>query len=409
MEKIKVLLLSYDNKSGAGKVSERIHNCVSTKVKCDHQYLINHKKKFLGLTKIKSSEKFNNLKRKINRVLLRFNNDNNYSFKSPSIFPSYLSDEINKSKYDIIHITWINEFISIEDLGKITKPIVWSVCDMWPFNGYLHYSDYGKNAAWKLKNFDKSNFNFNKFNIYRKLKSWKKTNIFLSAPCDWMVNCLRTSAIFHKSKIYKIPHPVNQDIFKSLNKNKMREKYNLPKKKILILFNCYSGVNDIRKGWKYFSNANNLTKSKYEIVIIGQKEIKDSEHSSKKIYCFGRIKSETMVSEIINCVDFVVIPSLIDNLPQVGLEAQSCGKPIITFNNNGLKDLVRHKVDGYLAKKNNALSLAKGIDWTINNNYKNKLSIKCLYKAKKLYKSEVISEKYFTLYSKILKNLRSKR
>ena len=151
MEKIKVLLLSYDNKSGAGKLSERIYGCISSKVKCDYQYLINHKKKYLSLTKIKSSEKFNNLKRKINRVLLRFNNDNNYSFKSPSIFPSYLSDEINKSKYDIIHITWINEFISIEDLGKITKPIVWSVCDMWPFNGYLHYSDDGKNAPWKLK------------------------------------------------------------------------------------------------------------------------------------------------------------------------------------------------------------------------------------------------------------------
>ena len=27
------------------------------------------------------------------------------------------------------------DYLSIEDIGKINKPIVWSLCDMWPISG----------------------------------------------------------------------------------------------------------------------------------------------------------------------------------------------------------------------------------------------------------------------------------
>ena len=403
IKEIKVLLLSYDNNSGAGRLSERIYNSISKNVKCDYQYLVNYKKKILNIGKINSSKIFNYIKRKINGLLFKLTLNNNPYFKSPSIFPSNLSDEINKSNYDIVHISWINEFLSIEDLGRIKKPIVWSVCDMWPFTGYLHYCDYGKNSDWRKKNFKKSSFNFNKFNINRKLKNWKDSNITMVAPCSWMVNCLKDSIVFHESKIFKIPHPVNQTVFKPLNKNNLRSKYKLPKNKTLILFNCHRGINDERKGWKYFEEANKLTYSKYEIVVIGQKKIENYNDSKRKIHWFGKIEDEKKVSEIMNCVDLVTIPSQIDNLPQVGLEAQSCGKPVVTFNTNGLCDLVEHKTDGYLAKTKNVSDLAKGIDWIIKNNTKRKISIKCLKKAKKLYNSSTISKQYLNLYNKILK------
>ena len=42
---------------------------------------------------------------------------------------------------DIIHLHWINGgFVSVKDLSKIDKPIVWTMRDMWPFTGGCHYS-----------------------------------------------------------------------------------------------------------------------------------------------------------------------------------------------------------------------------------------------------------------------------
>ena len=42
-------------------------------------------------------------------------------------------DEINSSDVDVIHLHWISDMLSIQDIGKIKKPIIWTMHDMWPF------------------------------------------------------------------------------------------------------------------------------------------------------------------------------------------------------------------------------------------------------------------------------------
>ena len=61
---------------------------------------------------------------------------------SISIFPSRLHKTINNSKADIINLHWIcNEMISLKEINKINKPIVWTLLDMWPFAGSTHYTE----------------------------------------------------------------------------------------------------------------------------------------------------------------------------------------------------------------------------------------------------------------------------
>ena len=53
---------------------------------------------------------------------------------SPALIPSRWLKFINNSDADIIHLHWINnEMLSISDIGKIKKPVVWTLHDMWPF------------------------------------------------------------------------------------------------------------------------------------------------------------------------------------------------------------------------------------------------------------------------------------
>ena len=48
---------------------------------------------------------------------------------------------INNSDADIIHLHWNqNEMLSIKDLTKIKKPIVWTLHDMWAFCGAEHFT-----------------------------------------------------------------------------------------------------------------------------------------------------------------------------------------------------------------------------------------------------------------------------
>ena len=119
----------------------------------------------------------------------------------------------------------------------------------------------------------------------------------------------------------------------------------------------------------------------------------------------GKDINEFKLSELINCGDLLVLPSRIDNLPQTDLEAQACGLPVVAFNTNGIKDLINHKIDGYLAKPFDTNSLKEGIEWTINElNLTNKLSDNSLKKSNNKWNSNVIRQKYINLYQKILKN-----
>ena len=45
-----------------------------------------------------------------------------------------------KNNYDLINLHWIQgEMISIEEIGRIKKPIVWTLHDAWPFCGTEHF------------------------------------------------------------------------------------------------------------------------------------------------------------------------------------------------------------------------------------------------------------------------------
>ena len=58
-----------------------------------------------------------------------------------NIFPSKLLKLINNSNFDLVHLHWVgNEMLSINDIAKINKPIIWTLHDMWPYSGSAHYS-----------------------------------------------------------------------------------------------------------------------------------------------------------------------------------------------------------------------------------------------------------------------------
>ena len=62
---------------------------------------------------------------------------------SLSLIPSNLSKMINKSDFDIINLHWVQgEMISIEDIGRIKKPIIWTLHDAWAFSGTEHFQNF---------------------------------------------------------------------------------------------------------------------------------------------------------------------------------------------------------------------------------------------------------------------------
>ena len=401
---MKILILSTNDFSGAGKAAEKLNKCLnSINIESQHRVLIKY-------SNIKNKNNFKNnihkLKGKTNSIIGKINGKNIKEFQSLSIFPTNLHKEINKSDFDIVNLTWINEYLSIEDIGKIEKPIVWTLCDMWPIGGVNHYDEYSENAFWRKENFGKNNSIslLDKWIIKRKIKYWKNRNLNFIAPSQWIYDCARGSAISQDFQIRKIPWPIDRKLFKPMDKIELRKKFNLPINKKIILFNSFSGIYSKRKGWDIFFEILKKYNNNFDVLIIGNGSNENINSQIKnKLHWFGKIDNDLKLAELINCADAMVLPSRMDNLPQTGLEAQSCGLPIVTFNANGLKDLVDHKDNGFLAKPFEIDSFYEGIKWVLEFNENSKLlSENSLKKSKKLWDNSVVGSQYANFYNYII-------
>ena len=122
-------------------------------------------------------------------------------FQNVDLFKTNLSEKINNLDVDVVQLNWINNLISIKDISRISKPIVWRFSDMWPFLGTEHYTD-ESNDNWQNKNIS-NKFNFLNLDSYvynKKIKYLKKIDFEIVAPSNWMKNMVSKSYIMSNKK-----------------------------------------------------------------------------------------------------------------------------------------------------------------------------------------------------------------
>ena len=96
---------------------------------------------------------------------------------------------------------------------------------------------------------------------------------------------------------------------------------------------------------------------------------------------------------------FFLFPSQIETFGKVILESIFCGTPVIAFNKYAAKDIITHRIDGYLANINDINDIKKGISYMTN---KSRIEIiKECKKKIKLYNMKEISKRYLSLYNNV--------
>ena len=95
-----------------------------------------------------------------------------------------------------------------------------------------------------------------------------------------------------------------------------------------------------------------------------------------------------------------VLPSLEDNLPNMVMKALSCSTPVVAFNTGGVKDMIDHQENGYLAKYMSSEDLAEGILSVLNDNFR--LAENARKKVLENFSFPVIAEKHIQLYERLL-------
>lgn len=145
------------------------------------------------------------------------------------------------------------------------------------------------------------------------------------------------------SKVHIIPNYIDTDLFRP--KEAKKEKGRI----------CFVGRLSPEK------NLFNLLKSMdgldVKLVIFGsgglEKKLKDKAKKVKraKIEFRGNIPNNFLPEELNKC-ELFILPSLYEGNPKALLEAMACGLPVIGTNVEGIREVIKHKENGYLCETN---------------------------------------------------------
>ena len=262
---------------------------------------------------------------------------------------------------DIINLHWVSKIIDYPSFFKECKvPIVWTMHDMNPILGVFHYQNE------MLKNFKEFNHLDDKTKLIKKECFIKYNNkITVAAPSNWLYNEIIKSDLFILSRINYIPYSIPLNIFKPLEKESIRKKYNFSNDEIIILF-IADKLNVYRKGFDLLLEAFNLLNLE-NVCMVAIGDPPTNVQSRNKIYYTGRINSEKKLAEYYSCADVFIIPSREEALGNTMLESLSCGTPVIGFAIGGLVDQIVNDLTGRLVTEISAEALAIEILYLINN------------------------------------------
>lgn len=348
------------------------------------------------------------MRSRIGGHLVKLQKTTNINPHSTNILPSNFSAAINQSDSDVVNLHWIGgETMSIEDLGRIEKPVVWTFHDMWAFCGSEHVADDGPGARWRSGYYrdnrppSSSGLDIDRYTWNRKRRAWKNP-IHVVTPSRWLANCVRQSALMKDWPVSVIPNVLDTKMFKPLDRLYSRHVLNLPSDKKIVLFGAMGGSRSLNKGYDLLLDALKvLSAGQKDIlcVVFGQSEPEHASGIPFPIKWMGHISDDATLALLYSAADVMIIPSRQENLPQSGTEAHACGCPVVAFNCTGLPEVVDHLVTGYLAEPYRPDDMARGIAWVLEDETRHRnLGLAAREKAENLWSARAVIPAYLNVY-----------
>jgi len=350
----KILHLNFSDDGGAAIAVMRIHNALK-KNGLESKVLVAEKlnKNEDVFCNQSSFDRFIwNQKKKISRNLKFLFKSKNKSTHTISFFNSNILNQINNFDPDIINIHWIgNEFLSLKQISKIKKPIIWTLHDMWLYTGAEHYTTdkryiYGYNKD--NRDAYENGFDINRW-VWNRKKKYINKNIKIISTSSWQNNNVRKSFLLKNLDVFKIPLPINTAIWKPINKNLAKNKLGWEKDKIYFLFGFSDYYKKNIKGLDIalylFNKFNEVNGGNSILNIFGN--IDKKYINKKNINILGSVNNQTKLRTIYSGSNLLLNPSRLESFGQIALEALACGLPILINKDTGTNDLILNDKMGY--------------------------------------------------------------
>jgi glycosyltransferase involved in cell wall biosynthesis len=326
--------------------------------------------------------------------------------QSLNLLPSKLAGRLHAPDLDLVHLNWVNnELLSIEQIGRIGHPMVWTLHDMWAFCGSEHYladpSPYlGPPGTMPSSGLSKvARWTWN-----RKRRAWAGVEPMIVAPSRWLGDLAARSRLLGHLSVEIVPYGLDLDCFRP-----MHSPPSGPPRPMRIVFGAAGGTADPRKGFDLFAAAIGRLASvgfprPCELVFFGSAEVPKVGHAgAMSVRSAGVIRSDADMATLLADADVFVATSRLDNLPNTVMEATACGVPTVAFRIGGMPDMIEHQATGYLARAFEVGDLADGIYWVLADEPRLRaLKAAARTKAQREFGSAVQAQRMLAIYEQAI-------
>ena len=338
----------------------------------------------------------------------------NKALHAPALYPTGLGREINRMDVDVVLVGWLgNSTLSVEEIGRIRKPVVFRLSDMWVFCGAEHYTTsrryvHGYSKASRPQ--DEEGPDINRETFRRKRRSWKNPS-HIVALSKWQAKEAQLSTLTANWPITTIPVPVDPSFWRPGSKHEARAYFGIPKNTIVLLFGAGSGRKRSEKGGDLFLDSLPLIRDLHHksgdrrplyVALFGE-EGPAINQDGIPVHRLGHLGDADLV-QAYSATDVFIVPSRLEAFGQVAAEAQMCGRPVVAFRDTGLADVVENRKTGRLADQMSADDLAHCVWWTVEEPERNEdLGKEARLRAEKIWNPETVAAQYRSVFERALR------
>jgi putative colanic acid biosynthesis glycosyltransferase len=281
-------------------------------------------------------------------------------------------------------------------------PVVWTLHDCWPFTGHCTHFEFAGCDKWKeqcyscpqTKEYPASIlFDNSKQNHILKTRLFTSVkNLTLVAVSDWLSKKLNES-VLKKIPVVVIKNGIDLEIFKPVHNVKLKKKYVLENKFIIL---GVASTWTVKKGFDDFIKLSQILGDHFRIVLLGVKK-NQIKRLPSKIIAIERTENTEQMAQLYSMADVYVNPTYEDTFPSTNLEALACGTPVITYKTGGSVESITSET-GFIVEQGDI----RAIQNIIVNLKNSKSKFNCRKAAVNNYNKEISFLKYLNLYELII-------
>ena len=249
-------------------------------------------------------------------------------------------------------------------------------------------------------------FDLSFWTFKRKAKTYAKlNNLTINGLSRWIAQSAKDSALLGSKPIINLPNPIDTRIYRPIQKSLAREMLRIHTPKKMISFGAIGATSTPRKGFNELKAALDCLpqhlRDNCELLVFGSSE--GEVLHDMPTHFLGALHDDIALALLYSASDVFIMPSYVESFGQTALEALSCGTPVVAFDTSGLKDIITHKHNGYLAKCYDTNDLAKGMEWILSGEsamYEN-LSKNARSSAIKAFESSKVANAYINAYAQL--------